>query len=191
MKDAIPRQLQTALEAAFKKQETVVLAIDGPSASGKTTLADRIADQLAAEVVAMDDFFLPGELRTKERLESPGGNVHIERFLAEAAPYLRGGKANEGRTYRTFDCSIMAYGENRPLPRSPLVVVEGTYSLHPQLRQFYDIKVFLSLDPQEQRRRILLREGPEKSQLFFQRWIPLENRYMEAMKPKEAADLIL
>ena len=30
------------------------------------------------ELISMDDFFLPIPLRTKERLQSAGGNVHYE-----------------------------------------------------------------------------------------------------------------
>ena len=46
----------------------------------------------------MDDFFLPMELRTAERLEEPGGNVHYERFSAEVDVYKRQ-VCSDGRPY--------------------------------------------------------------------------------------------
>lgn len=70
-----------------------VIAMDGRAAAGKTTLAEELAVTLGGAVVHMDDFFLPGELRTPERLAAPGGNVHAERFVEEVLPYLRRGEA--------------------------------------------------------------------------------------------------
>ena len=70
-----------------------VIAMDGRAAAGKTTLAEELAVTLGGAVVHMDDFFLPGELRTPERLAAPGGNVHAERFAEEVLPFLRRGAA--------------------------------------------------------------------------------------------------
>lgn len=61
----------------------LLVAIDGRSASGKTTLVNALAEQFHTSVVHMDDFFLPVELRTPERFAMPGGNVHFERFQEE------------------------------------------------------------------------------------------------------------
>ena len=44
-----------------------IIAIDGPCASGKTTVAAKIAEEWDASVIAMDDFFLRPEQRTEER----------------------------------------------------------------------------------------------------------------------------
>lgn len=61
----------------------------------------------------MDDFFLPPELRTAERLSQPGGNVHYERFSAEVADGILRGKPFE---YSVFDCSIMGVSGKKERP---------------------------------------------------------------------------
>ena len=66
-----------------------MLAIDGMSASGKSTLAQEVADKYGGSVVHMDDFFLPAELRTNKRLETPGGNIHYERFKELYEEYVK------------------------------------------------------------------------------------------------------
>ena len=58
----------------------IILAIDGGSASGKTTLSDSLANIYDCTVFHMDDFFLCPEQRTQERYAEPGGNVDRERF---------------------------------------------------------------------------------------------------------------
>ena len=63
-------------------RDRVILALDGPCASGKTTLAGEMGRKFGWSVVHMDDFFLRPEQRTPERYALPGGNVDHERFFS-------------------------------------------------------------------------------------------------------------
>ena len=85
--EAIFKTILTAIQSHPKRPLRV--AIDGGSASGKTTLANRLGQELGCPVVHMDDFFLPPMLRSDDRLNQPGGNVHYERFAAEVLPGLK------------------------------------------------------------------------------------------------------
>jgi hypothetical protein len=49
----------------------------------------------------MDDFFLPFEQKTPERLAQPGGNADHERFAREVLGHLNRGEAF---AYRRYDC---------------------------------------------------------------------------------------
>lgn len=166
----------------------VIIAIDGRCASGKTTLAAELAKCLGAGVVHMDDFFLPMELRTVERLREPGGNVHYERFLTEVVPYLNGGEAF---SYRKFDCSRMELGQAVFVPASRFTIVEGAYSCHPILKDYMSLKVFMDVDSEVQLERIRKRNGREKLTVFQERWIPMEEAYFSAFGIVQAADIVL
>ena len=72
-----------------------------------------------------------------------------------------------------------------------LIVVEGSYSCHPTLWEQYDLHVFLTVNPQEQLRRIERRNGPQGLEMFRQRWIPLEERYFSACRVEERCELRL
>ena len=61
------------------------VAIDGPCASGKSTLGALLRGVYGANLFHMDDYFLPFARKTPERLAEPGGNVDYERFFAEVA----------------------------------------------------------------------------------------------------------
>lgn len=168
----------------------VVAAIDGRCASGKTTSAGLLAEFFeGAEVVHMDDFFLPNELRTPERLSEAGGNLHRERFIAEVADNLR---RPEGFAYRVFDCSTRDYkAEPRVIPPSRLIICEGAYALHPAFGKYYDLAIFSTIDTAEQERRILARNGAAMLERFRALWIPMEERYFDAFAIKDKCELVI
>ena len=164
-----------------------VIALDGPAASGQTTLAEMLALLLPADIIHMDDFFLPVPLRTPERFATPGGNVHHERFCEEVLPGLH---RPEAFVYRRFDCSVMDFRGERTVGTAPFRIVEGSYSAHPALGAYADIVVFYAVDPDEQMARILRRNGPEKAERFRNEWIPLEEAYFTACGTRAKADII-
>ncbi len=163
-------------------------ALDGRCASGKTTAAEILHRQYGWPVVHADDFFLRPEQRTPERYAEPGGNIDWERLREEVLIPLREGKPV---SYRRFDCSCMKLGDTIILPASNLVLIEGSYSLHPKLRDLYDLKLFLTVSPKEQLRRIEERNGSEKLIMFKERWIPLEELYFSSCGSCEIADVCL
>lgn len=166
----------------------VTLAIEGGSGSGKTTLATLLRQIYDCTVFHMDDFFLQPEQRTPERFAEPGGNVDRERFLTEVLQPLSG---NEKVAYRRFDCGTFSILPAEVKEPAALNVIEGAYSMHPELRQYYNLSVFLDVSPEVQRTRIIKRNSPELAGRFFGEWIPMEQRYFEFMKVKEACDFII
>lgn len=173
------------LERLRDRGKRTIVAIEGRCASGKSTLAAKIKKRLGLPVVHMDHFFLRPEQRTGERYAQPGGNIDHERFCAEVLAPLSEGRAP---VYRPYSCKSGELGEPIALDPSPMVVVEGSYSCHPALWDYYDRRVFLTVDPDEQLRRIAGRDGPERVQDFRERWIPLEERYFSVYKVEDRCD---
>ena len=181
--------LLTAIDRALAEKPWVLLAIEGRSAGGKSTLADLLAGLYPdTALFHADDYFLRPEQRTPERFAQPGGNMDRERLAAEILEPLSRGGAVE---YRPFDCKTMSLGAPRFSRSARLNIVEGSYSFHPELERYYDLSVFLDISPEAQRRRILERNGPEWGQMFFDRWIPLENAYFQATRAAERCTLRL
>lgn len=159
-----------------------VLVIDGFCASGKSTLAARLANILGARLIHMDDFFLPPFKRTPERFAEPGGNVDYERFYNEVVCHL----TDDVLTYGVFDCSEMAVTHHAVLPKTPVTIIEGAYALHPHFGKYADIRAFMETDEEEQKRRILGRDGAEMLGMFESRWIPFERKYEAAFGIRES-----
>ncbi|MGN1369974.1 MAG: uridine kinase [Aristaeellaceae bacterium] len=187
----VKRQFQCILpilERLHQAQDVRVIALDGRAASGKTTKAALLSAVLDAPVIHMDDFFLPPTLRTPERLAQPGGNVHCERFREEVLPRLATGEAF---SCRVFDCGRMDYAGVREIPAGTLRIVEGSYALHPEFGDYADLRIFCTVDAQEQMARILRRNGERMADMFRTRWIPMEERYFSHFRIREKADLCL
>ena len=165
----------------------MIIAIDGRSGAGKSSLAKTLEEKLGLSVVHMDDFFLQPHQRTVERLSEPGGNVDYERVESEV---LRPLKSGEGHvSYRRFDCKTMSMQEERTVDGTRTVVVEGSYSCHPRLKKYYDLTIFLDVDGETQIQRLRERVGEEHLQMFIEKWIPLEEAYFEAFRIKENCDI--
>lgn len=179
-------KLLPILERITKKEDTYVIAIDGPAASGKSTLAKYLGQTLGCDVVRMDDFFLPKELRTSRRLAQPGGNVHYERFIAQVLHNIGQGKDFE---YRVFDCSKMAMGESIAIRMGKFVVVEGSYSQHPLFGDYADLKIFVDVDKETQKQRILDRNGASMWERFNKEWIPMEDNYFHTFSIRKKSDI--
>ena len=179
--------LFSAIDHLLAEKGRIVMAIDGPCTAGKTTLSEILRKRYCCNIVHMDEFFLRPAQRTPERLSQPGGNVDYERFYSQVLqPMAAGGTVS----YQPFSCAAQQLEDPITLSPTPLTVVEGTYSTHPYFKNPYDLTVFVQIDPQLQRQRVMLR--PQwKHELFFNVWIPMEQQYFDTFSIAHRCDMIL
>jgi uridine kinase len=171
----------------MKTKERINIAIDGNSGAGKSTLASLIGNVYECNIFHMDDFFLTPDLKTEERLKEAGGNVDYVRFKNEVIDGINSGLEFQ---YHKYDCKQMLMGQPVSVTPQKLNIIEGSYSMHPNLIDNYDLKIFLHIDEKEQSSRILERNGAYMHKRFLCEWIPLENRYFEELKIQEQSDLV-
>lgn len=158
-------------------QRLSVICIDGPCGSGKSTLAALLQRITGAALVSMDDFFLPHGRKTPDRLAQPGGNADWERVIHEVLePAAAAGRIE----YRPYNCHTDRYDPPVVLKPKRLLILEGSYSLLPQISRFADLRVFLTVDEASQLERIRNRDGDDYLPVFQSRWIPLERAYHAA-----------
>lgn len=182
MKASCARRFEPVTAAIDKMLEnsgkqTLLVAIDGKCASGKTTLGNYLENLYDCNVFRMDDFFLRPRQRTPERMQEVGGNVDYERFKAEVLDKIT---ADQPVDYQKFDCQKMQLeDQTEQIAPKRLNIIEGSYSLHPYFGNVYDLKFFLEIDEQQQLANIRKRNGEEKLERFRNEWIPKENAYFD------------
>lgn len=170
------------------RREKVLVAIDGRCASGKTTLAEKLKRIFNCAIIHMDDFFLPFEKRTHERLAEPGGNIDYERFEKEI---LNSFHKSAVFSYGVFNCNSGKIESERVIKPSNIIITEGSYSLHPKFSDSYNVKIFVSTDSDTQIERIKARNGEKMLKMFKDKWIPMEENYINTFHIDQIADIIL
>jgi len=136
-----------------------------------------LQEKCACNIIHMDHFFLPLALQNGNDSAEYGSNIDFDRLQKEVISPLRRGEAF---SYRPFNCASQQYDAGISFVPKAVNIIEGAYSCHPKLWQNYDFRIFLDIEPQEQKRRLLLRENAEKTKAFFELWIPREEAYFAA-----------
>ena len=118
-----PEELTSAIADRLARQSAVLVALDGRCGSGKTTLAEQLAERFPQSItVHTDDFYLPPSRRVTGWEKIPCANMDIQRLRDEVVAPARAGQAF---SYQAYSCREGAYLPPRPLGPAPLVIVEG------------------------------------------------------------------
>ena len=164
-----------------------VISIDGPCGGGKTTLAAEIEKELGFNILHMDDFYLPFQERDKNWMNIIAGHMDFNRLIENVLkPYKAGKKTN----YVSYDCHSDKYLQEIPIDLGKILVIEGSYTSHPILDEYVDLKVFVDIDKDEQVKR-LTKRNPDVVDKFLSMWVPFENNYFESLKIKEKSDVVV
>lgn len=181
--------------------------MDGPDAAGKTTLADELAAVLRArgrEVIraSVDGFHRPRGDRYRLGADSPEGyyrdSFDHEALRRELLDPLGPGGSREYRTgvfdFRT-DSPLVT-----PIARAAsdaVLLFDGVFLLRPELRERWDLRIFVQVEPEESLCRALLRDvelfgsREEVEHRYRTRYLPGQRIYLEEARPLAAADLIV
>ena len=170
-------QLIQMIADRLKTADRLLVTVDGPCASGKTTLAEKIANRLGAAVIHTDDFVIPHARKTAERLAVPGGNCDVDRLAEEVVIPWKSGLAVR---YRKYDCMADRLCRPETLPPCTVLILEGSYSNLPAVRACADVRIFVDTPEEIRMKRLRERESAESLRRFRELWIPLENAYFDA-----------
>lgn len=156
----------------------VVVAIDGPAGSGKSSLAGLVAAELDdAPVVHLDDIF-PGW----DGLAAAPALLTAQVLV----PFRRG----EPAAFRRWDWHDGTYAELVPVPPAAIIVVEGCGCTVGVARPYGDVRVWLEADHDTRLRRGIERDG-ETFRPHWERWAAQERTLFGADRTAEQATLRL
>lgn len=176
-------QITKQINELLTTQNRVVVAIDGDSAAGKTTLAEHLTTIYDCNVIHLDHFFLP----PSEHTDLPAGNIDFDRLVADVlTPLLN--KADF--QYQPFDCQSQTFDEPISFINKSVTIIEGAYAHHPALANHYDLTIFLAIKKELQHERILKRNGAVQLERFVANWIPREKLYNETFDIVNQSDLV-
>lgn len=177
--------------AALNRRGFALGAIDGLGGSGKSTLARRVqAERAASAIVEMDDFYRPMPEAQREGLSPREGFSRYFDWQRLRAQVLKPLRAGQTARYRPYDWERGAIGSREVVvPASGLVIVEGVYTLRPQLRPFWDLTVYVEASREVRLARLLTRNENTRAQI--DRWMAAERYFEETFVPLERADIVV
>jgi len=123
----------------------LVIALDGPSAAGTTTLGTRLGLRLAASVVAGDDFYrdIP-EVQRWSLTATHGVEEYFDwqRLRHEVLEPLRAGRPARYHPFSWLPGGCLDDRMVTVVP-TPIIILEGVYTGRPQLRDLIDLAVLV------------------------------------------------
>jgi uridine kinase len=185
----------------------VRIAIDGRTAAGKTTLSDELAVLIGSRGrpvirTSIDDFHRPKAERYARGRYSVEGYYYDARDLSALVNLLLIplGPRGDG-TYRTasFDLENDRRIEQEPrqVPIDAVLIVDGTFLQRPELREHWDLTVFVKTSADTAELRAVGRDAAQfggvdaARKLYAERYRGAFDLYESLCAPEEIADVVL
>jgi uridine kinase len=156
-------------------ESPVLVGIDGAGGSGKSTLAVNLAKALDdSTVIHLDDF----------ADWSDDSNFQLSTFAERAlAPLLAGLTSKHQR----YDWPTDTLGEWFEIPATGIAIVEGVTALRNELREYWQVSVWVECPRELRLERGLARDGEQLRTKWVDEWMPGEDEYFERDKPQDHA----
>ncbi|MGC4863961.1 uridylate kinase [Micromonospora sp. DT53] len=182
------------------------VAIDGPPAAGKTTLADELAVVLrerGRDVVraTIDDFLFPRTQRYPRGEYSAEGcyyDTHdhdaLKRVLLD--PLGPGGDRRFQPAVYDHTADAVLSPPVTTAPANAVLVFDGVFLLRPELLAGWDLRIFVSTALERTVDRAVIRERRVSTRAdierrWRQRYIPSQRLYFATARPTRYADVVV
>lgn len=163
----------------------VVVGIDGAGGAGKSTLAAALAARLPGVVVIpIDDYIV------KERVNDDAWDAVWDRvrLVAEVLEPFRAGLPV---AHRRLEWDRNTLSDPIPLPAGDVLVVEGITTLHPDLADYVDVRVWVETDPALALERGRRRDAGNENEARWDAWAGNDAVYRATHRPHAGADVVV
>lgn len=184
-------------------QSRVLVAVDGPDAAGKTTLANHLAAALQVPTLraSIDGFHQPRQQRYQR------GDLSADGYYRDSfdyptlrgdclTPFSRGAaRVLTGRYDYKADAGHPVHAAE--VPARAVLVFDGVFLLREQLRDLWTLSVYLRVSPQETLRRARIRDvdlfgSPEEiERRYLGRYLPGQALYRSEVDPEAVAHVLV
>ncbi|MEA3409623.1 MAG: uridine kinase [Candidatus Eisenbacteria bacterium] len=205
-RDSLLAELADAI-VSTARNHPVRVAIDGVGASGKTVLADELADRLSGlglPVIraSIDGFHRPRQQRYRRGSTSPEGYLD-DSFDYDAVmscllvPLGPGGSLCYRAAVFDFRTESPVDSPEQVADANAVLLFDGVFILREELRESWDFRIFVDTGFDATLARALERDlslfGSEQAvrERYESRYIPGERLYLKRCRPRERADAVV
>jgi len=204
-RDELLGHLAEAVEFVTVAHPTRV-AIDGPPAAGKTSLADELAVVLRAQGrdvirATIDDFLFPRVQRYRRgeySAESCYFDAHdcgaLNQVLLD--PLGPGGDRRCQHAVYDHTTDTALFPAITTAPDDAVLVFDGVFLMRPELIDRWDLRIFVSTAFEKTLDRAVIREqrvlsAAEVERRWRERYIPSQQFYFATVRPTDHADIVV
>lgn len=190
----VDRAIHKIKDLMDKSEKPILVAIDGRSGTGKSTIAKTIANSLGGTEIISDDFWIGGSndlWDTRTPQEKADLAIDWERLRKEVLEPLL---SNKSASWYPFDWESGRGLSSKKIKKNPtkLIVLDGAYSTRPELQDIIDLSVLVKIhDDSVRRTRLVGREGETYMNDWHRRWDPAEEHYFKKIRPQSDFDIII
>jgi uridine kinase len=179
---------------ALARAGPIVVALDGRSGAGKSTIAPVLASEVDGVVVDGDDFYAGGSGEMWDGMAAAQKVDHVIDWQRQR-PVLEALRRGEAIGYHPYDWEDDDNDGAAPhlvtVDPAPVVILDGVYSARPELADLVDLTVLILIPDDIRRAQLLARNGEDYRRDWEARWTEAELHYFGTIMPPEAFDLIL
>nr|AIA15635.1 AAA domain protein [uncultured bacterium] len=180
-------------DTATKSKKPIVIAFDGRSGVGKSTLVRDLREALGAAVIDGDDFYSGGDYavwaaRTAE--QNAAACIDWQRLKQEALlPLLQ----NRPAQWHAFDWDkgVGVGAKASYCQPNKTIFLDGTYSSRPELQGLITISVLVTVPENVRVTQLAAREGGDYNDPMQHLWAQAEHYYFTHVRPPRSFDVVL
>ncbi|MFA7707710.1 MAG: hypothetical protein WCX73_02065 [Candidatus Pacearchaeota archaeon] len=146
-----------------------IISIAGGSGSGKTWMAEQLTKKINAKTLKLDDYIIPETITPTSNWDIPSCwnldliEEHLTKFLA-------------GKSFKKpiYNFKTGTNEQKEIITPDKKLIVEGLYALHPQLKKYSNLSMFMDIAKEERLNRVLKRDiierGTKTKEQIIKRW---------------------
>jgi uridine kinase len=205
--DDLPHELKTAAallvnviqDRMLNGKTPFLVALDGGSGAGKSSVADLIATALDAVLIQSDDFYAAhisnAEWERRTPAQRAAEALDWRRLRVEALEPLL---ARKTAKWHPFDFASIRPDGTYPMctdfvERQPadVIILDGAYTSRRELADLINLSVLIDVPIAIRHERLAVRENSRFLAAWHARWDAAEAYYFTQLRPKSSFDLVV
>lgn len=159
--------------------QKLLITIDGVAGCGKTTLASECEEILqgrgfSVTTIHMDDLY-------------DGWNNALTQRLSQALVEIVDGFKTGEFAFSSYDWFANIFNERRTFASPDILILEGVGSGQKVIRDDVTLSIWIDMDPQIARERVVTRDG-ERVRPYMDQWLINQQTHFQAEGTQGAAD---